>query len=69
MEIHVGSQPVPSNSVLSPRWNGGGLQILNDPLDAHRCAELVVAQLRNALGLQNRVSHNFLARFVINKDG
>ncbi|XP_046647983.1 GPI transamidase component PIG-S-like [Daphnia pulicaria] len=49
MYIFKGSLPVVTNSVLSPRWNGGGLQIVNE-LD-HSFAGLALCQLRNALGI------------------
>ena len=55
MQIYVDSKPVPTNSVLSPRWNGGGLYVLNGPLDVKSCSELIIAQLRKALGFQNKV--------------
>ena len=56
MQIHIGSQAVPTNSVLSPRWNGGGLQILDgDTFDAQAISGLLVSQLRNALGFRNAV--------------
>lgn len=49
MYIYKDSQPVLSNSVLSPRWNGGGLQIVNGlEMDF---AGLALCQLRNALGI------------------
>ncbi|KAI9550637.1 hypothetical protein GHT06_007636 [Daphnia sinensis] len=49
MYIFKGSSPVTTNSVLSPRWNGGGLQIVNGI--EHSFAGLALCQLRNALGI------------------
>lgn len=49
MYIYRGSSPVVTNSVLSPRWNGGGLQIVNEI--EHSFAGLALCQLRNALGI------------------
>jgi len=49
MYILKGSLPIVTNAVLSPRWNGGGLQIVNE-LD-HSFAGLALCQLRNALGI------------------
>ena len=56
MKIRLRSDSAATNSVLSPRWNGGGLQIVSDELDEAMCAGLILAQLRKALGLQNDVS-------------
>ncbi|XP_057368757.1 GPI transamidase component PIG-S-like isoform X1 [Daphnia carinata] len=49
MYIFKGSSPVTTNSVLSPRWNGGGLQIVNGIENSF--AGLALCQLRNALGI------------------
>lgn len=49
MFIYKNSLPVLSNTVLSPRWNGGGLQIVNQ-LDLSFVG-LVLRQLRDAVGV------------------
>ncbi|XP_045029102.1 GPI transamidase component PIG-S isoform X1 [Daphnia magna] len=49
MYIFKSSSPITTNSVLSPRWNGGGLQIVNGI--EHSFAGLALCQLRNALGV------------------
>lgn len=49
MYMYKNSKPILSNSLLSPRWNGGGLQIVNG-IEAY-FAGLALRQLRDALGI------------------
>ena len=49
-----------NNVILSPRWNGGGFQIINDDYKEYKVQEQNIAatllgQLRNALGLKSLV--------------
>jgi len=44
---------VTNNAVRTPRWNGGGLQIINESEQEERSAGLLIAQLRSALGISN----------------
>ena len=71
MQIYKNGEPVATNSVLSPRWNGGGLQIANNNIDAPSCAGLVMSQLRLSFGLlQSNVSEFFVSfycsSFILN---
>ena len=47
------SEQFPMNAVLSPRWNGGGLQIVNEQVNEANCAGLIISQLRRSFGLLN----------------
>jgi len=53
MEIQFRSTSVTNNAVRTPRWNGGGLQIINESDQEERSAGLLIAQLRSALGISN----------------
>lgn len=52
------SDPFPANTVLSPRWNGGGLQIIREQDSISYCAGLIISQLRQSLGFyQHKVRY------------
>ena len=53
MEIQFHSASVSNNAVRSPRWNGGGLQIINDNDQEELSAGVLIGQLRDALGISN----------------
>lgn len=51
MKIYSKSLRDNTDAVLSPRWNGGGLQIVNQDSNASSCAGLVLSQLRKTFGI------------------
>ena len=57
LHIVKNNVPVLNNVILSPRWNGGGFQIINDDyrVQEQNIAATLLGQLRNALGFKSLV--------------
>lgn len=53
LQIHRSGEPVASNTVISPRWNGGGLQIINNDFNTPKIVAILTQQLKEALGLKH----------------
>lgn len=53
IDIQFRSASVTNNAVRSPRWNGGGLQIINQNDKEETSAGMLIGQLRSALGIPN----------------
>ena len=57
LHIVKSNKLVMNNVILSPRWNGGGFQIINEDyrVQEQKIAATLLGQLRNALGLKSLV--------------
>lgn len=57
LHIVKNNKLVMNNVILSPRWNGGGFQIINEDyrVQEQKIAATLLGQLRNALGLKSLV--------------
>lgn len=55
MKIHRDGKPIPSNTVISPRWNGGGLQIINNEFNIQSIVGMLTQQVKGALGISQPI--------------
>jgi len=64
IDIQFRSASVTNNAVRSPRWNGGGLQIINQNDKEETSAGMLIGQLRSALGIPNYEYSNSQVRML-----